>query len=100
MKKGAVLVFDRQVLMRQTQEDVRLASEVLELFFAHLSRLEKADWNHLKLSLEMHTLQGAAASVGATQIEELSASWRAQGEQLAVKLQDASRAFRAAAQTF
>jgi hypothetical protein len=100
MLQGAELVFDRQVLMRQTHQDSDLAAEVLTLFFDHLNRLERSDWSNLKLSYEMHTLQGAAASVGASQIEQLSANWRNQGQQLEEKLLQAARAFRTAAQTF
>ncbi|MBG1233023.1 Hpt domain-containing protein [Aestuariivirga litoralis] len=100
MKKGAVLVFDRQVLMHQTSEDQALAQEVLGLFFKHLNRLESSDWQELQLPFEMHTLRGAAASVGAVQIEDLSGHWRTLGERLETQLRQAAKAFRAAAETF
>jgi len=98
MRKGAELVFDRTVLMRQTMDDEGLASQVLDMFIHHLDRLDSADWRTLEMPFEMHTLQGAAASVGAVQIQELSAKWRTQGAELEEKLHRAVKAFRLAAQ--
>lgn len=98
MKIGAVLVFDRQVLMRQTMDDEALASQVLDLFINHLKRLESSDWKKLEMPYEMHTLQGAAASVGAVQIQELTGKWRAQGAELETNLLQAAHAFKLAAQ--
>jgi hypothetical protein len=100
MRSGAVMVFDRQVLMRQTMDDEALASQVLGLFINHLNRLESSDWKTLEMPFEMHTLQGAAASVGAVQIQDLTAKWRAQGAELEAKMMQAAKAFRLAAQAF
>ncbi len=89
--------FKRDVLMRQVMDDLSLAEEVLGLFVRQLENLESADWSSLELAHEMHKLKGAAATVGAVQIEVLAAKWRNQGEKLEAKLKAAARDFRAAA---
>ena len=73
-------MFDRSVLLRNTMDDLGLATEVLALFETQLQRLEKLDWAQLDLEFEMHTLRGAAAAVGATQLQRLAESWKNNGD--------------------
>ena len=65
-------VFDRSILMHHTMDDAGLATEVLALFEAPLRRLEQLDWAKLDLPFEMHTLRGAAAAVGAIQLQHMA----------------------------
>ena len=85
--------FDRSILVHHTMEDAALAGEVLALFEAQLKRLEELDWAGLDLKFEMHTLRGAAAAVGALQLEALASQWQEAGLRL-------PKAFKKAAQTF
>jgi len=89
--------FERDILLRQVMDDLNLAEEVLGLFIRQLENLESADWSGLELPHEMHKLKGAAATVGAVQIEVLAAKWRKQGAKLEAKLKAAVQEFRAAA---
>ena len=75
-------------------DDLGLATEVLALFETQLQRLERLDWAKLDLEFEMHTLRGAAAAVGASQIEVLARCWRNIGGQLMPEFQRAATAFR------
>ncbi len=72
-------VFDRTVLMQHTMDDAALATEVLTLFEAQLQRLEHLDWEKLDLAFEMHTLRGAAAAVGASQLQQIAENWKDNG---------------------
>ena len=72
-------VFDRTVLMQHTMDDAALATEVLALFESQLQRLEHLDWEKLDLAFEMHTLRGAAAAVGASQLQHLAENWKDTG---------------------
>jgi HPt (histidine-containing phosphotransfer) domain-containing protein len=90
-------VFKRDVLLRHVMDDRNLAEEVLGLFLRQLENLELADWSGLELAHEMHKLKGAAATVGAAQIEVLAAKWRNHGAELETKLKVAVQDFRAAA---
>ena len=65
-------MFDRNVLMQHAMDDAALAGEVLALFEAQLQRLEQLDWAKLDLAFEMHTLRGAAAAVGAIQLQHMA----------------------------
>ncbi len=89
--------FERDILLRQVMDDLNLAEEVLGLFIRQLENLELADWSGLELAHEMHKLKGAAATVGAVEIEVLAAKWRKQGAKLEAKLKAAVQDFRAAA---
>jgi hypothetical protein len=94
--KGAA-VFDRSVLAYHTMEDAALGAEILKLFLAQLATLERANWAAIDLAFEMHTLRGAAAAVGALQLQSLADGWRNRGEELEVAVKTAIRAFRKAA---
>ncbi len=72
--------FDRTVLMQHTMDDAALAAEVLALFEAQLQRLEHLDWEKLDLAFEMHTLRGAAAAVGASQLQHIAQNWKDSGD--------------------
>ena len=72
-------VFDRTVLMHHAMDDAALATEVLALFEAQLQRLEHLDWDKLDLAFEMHTLRGAAAAVGASQLRHIAENWKDTG---------------------
>ena len=65
--------------MHHTMDDAALATEVLALFEAQLQRLEHLDWEKLDLAFEMHTLRGAAAAVGASQLQHLAENWKDTG---------------------
>jgi len=95
---GLTHVFDRRVLSHQTMQDAALAEEILNLFLGQIDRLEKADWSSLELPFEMHTLQGAAAVMGAHQIVQLTDNWKKQGTGLERKLKLAFAQFRTAAE--
>ncbi len=88
-------VFDRNILMHHAMGDASLATEVLALFEAQLSRLEGLDWTHLDLAFEMHTLRGAAAAVGAIQLQDIAERWRAGGSGFEATLTAAIKSFRA-----
>ncbi|MDE2384567.1 MAG: Hpt domain-containing protein [Alphaproteobacteria bacterium] len=96
-KTDHMAVFDRQILDHQTLNDAALGQEILQLFAGQLSRLEKADWTKLELPFEMHTLRGAAAVVGAQQIEALARQWKQLGSDLEHALRGAIKSFRRAA---
>jgi hypothetical protein len=87
-------VFDRAVLAHQTMDDGALAGEILGLFLAQIDRLDRADWTHLELAFEMHSLRGAAAVMGAHQIVHLAEHWKKQGTGLERKLKLAFSQFR------
>ena len=90
-------VFDRSILMHHTMDDAALATEVLALFEAQLQRLERLDWAKLDLPFEMHTLRGAAAAVGAVQLEVLAHHWHDALPHLPIDFKRAAEAFRKAA---
>jgi hypothetical protein len=96
-RHAEVPAFDRKVLTYQTMDDAALAEEILLLFLGQLARLERINWAALELAFEMHTLRGAAAVVGAGQIEALADGWQALGSELEPKLKAAINDFRAAA---
>ena len=96
--RPAGLVFDRAVLAHHTMDDLALANEIMKLFLDQLSQLETADWPGLDLSFQMHTLRGAAAAVGATQLQNLAEGWSDHGTHLEGTLKSAIKAFRQAAQ--
>ena len=75
----APVIFDRGILLRNTMDDLGLATEVLALFEAQLQRLELLDWDKLNVEFEMHTLRGAAAAVGARQLQHIAESWKMNG---------------------
>ncbi|MEP6827022.1 MAG: hypothetical protein ABJA10_02995, partial [Aestuariivirga sp.] len=87
-------VFDRSILMHHTMDDAGLATEVLALFEAQLQRLENLDWAKLDLPFEMHTLRGAAAAVGAVQLEGLASHWHDFDPHLLRDFKLAAKAFR------
>lgn len=89
--------FDQAILVEQTMSDPALAAEILELFIGQLKRLEALEWGDLEMAFEMHTLKGAAAVVGALEIEVLAEDWKAQGKRLEFKLKGAFTRFREAA---
>jgi len=91
-------VFDRALLAHHTMDDLALADEIMKLFLAQLTQLETADWPSLDLTFQMHTLQGAAAAVGAIQLQHLAEGWRDWGIQLEGEVLAAIMAFRKAAQ--
>lgn len=82
------------MLLRHTMDDAALATEVLALFEAQLKRLEILNWSKLDLAFEMHTLRGAAAAVGALQLQGLAQHWQDMGPHLPPKFKLAARAFR------
>ena len=96
-EKVVAQVFDRAILDQQTMQDNALAVEILGLFKAQLLRLERVDWGNLELAFEMHTLKGAAAVVGALEIEALAENWKRQGGSLEHKFKAAFGRFLAAA---
>ena len=75
-------VFDRAVLAHHTMDDLALANEIMKLFLDQLTQLETADWPGLDLTFQMHTLRGAAAAVGATQLQYLADEWSDYGTHL------------------
>lgn len=89
-------VFDRECWLRQALGDNDLAREVLGLFLGHVTRLEEAAFSRLDLAFEMHTLRGAAAAIGAAEIEAIATRWRDLGPGLEAALRKAFQAFRAA----
>ena len=90
-------VFDRAVLAYHTMDDASLAQEILTLFVDQLNRLEAVDWAEFDVAFEMHPLRGAAAAVGALQIEAIAGDWRAQGAGLEAAARVAIKQFRIAA---
>ncbi len=92
-----VAVFDLASLARSTMDDVALQSEVIALFIDQLAKLEGADWKKLDLNFEMHALRGAAAAIGAMQIEMICAQWEKFGVRLEGEMKQAIAAFCAAA---
>ncbi len=92
--------FDRAVLVQQTMSDTALAGEILGLFLAQVTRLEAVEWAGLEMAFEMHTLKGAAAVVGALEIEALAEGWKAQGKRLEFKVKTAFTRFRVEAAAF
>jgi hypothetical protein len=94
----AGLVFDRAVLAHHTMDDLALANEIMNLFLDQLTQLETADWPGLDLTFQMHTLRGAAAAVGATQLQYIADEWSDYGTHLEGTLKSAITAFRQAAQ--
>jgi HPt (histidine-containing phosphotransfer) domain-containing protein len=71
-------VFDRAFFEHCTMHDQQLMSEVIGLFRAQVETLtvgmvditSKTEWK-----FQAHCLKGAAAAVGATEIEIIAASW-------------------------
>ena len=88
-------MFDRSILMQHTMDDVGLATEVLALFEAQLQRLEQLDWAKLDLPFEMHTLRGAAAAVGATQLQHIAECWKESDGDFEISVKAAIDSFRA-----
>jgi hypothetical protein len=86
-------VFDRACLARNTMNDAALQSEVLTLFIDQLAKIEFADWSKLDLNFEMHALRGAAAALGALQIEIICTRWQDYGPALEAVLKPAIAAF-------
>jgi len=91
-------VFDRAVLAHHTMDDLALANEIMKLFLEQLTQLETADWRGLDLTFQMHTLRGAAAAVGATQLRYIADEWSDYGTHLERTLKSAITVFRQAAQ--
>ncbi len=91
-------VFDRAVLAHHTMDDLALANEIMKLFLEQLTQLETADWPGLDLTFQMHTLRGAAAAVGAIQLQYLAEEWSNYGTHIEETLKSAITAFRQAAQ--
>lgn len=87
-------VFDRNILMQHTMDDAALATEVLALFEAQLQRLESLDWAELDLAFEMHTLRGAAAAVGAIQLQYIADRHDELGHPLESEIKAAIKRFR------
>jgi len=96
--RPAGLVFDRAVLAHHSMDDLALADEIMKLFLDQLTQLETADWPSLDLTFQMHTLRGAAAAVGALQLQYLAEGWRDWGIHLESEVLAAITAFRKAAQ--
>ena len=88
-------VFDRSILMHHTMDDAALATEVLALFEAQLQRLERLDWAKLDLPFEMHTLRGAAAAVGATQLQSIADKGNPDSGDFETEVKAAIKMFRA-----
>ena len=88
-------VFDRSILMHHTMDDAALATEVLALFEAQLQRLERLDWATLDLPFEMHTLRGAAAAVGATQLQHIADKGNPDSGDFEIEVKTAIKMFRA-----
>ena len=91
-------VFDRAVLAHHTMDDLALADEIMKLFLDQLTQLETAEWSSLDLVFQMHTLRGAAAAVGANQLQNLAEGWSDYGTHLEGALKSAIAAFRQAVQ--
>jgi HPt (histidine-containing phosphotransfer) domain-containing protein len=75
------LIFDRELFETTTMHDSALQLEILNLFIDQL-RVVQTKLRVASLSLEDckflgHTLRGAAAAVGAGEIEQLAAAWEA-----------------------
>ena len=87
-------MFDRNVLMHHAMDDAALATEVLALFEAQLQRLERLDWTKFDLPFEMHTLRGAAAAVGATQLQHIADRWNELGGDFEPAVKAAIKMFR------
>jgi hypothetical protein len=86
-------IFDRACLARSTMNDAELQSEVLTLFIDQLAKIEFADWSNLDLNFEMHAIRGAAAAIGALQIEMISTRWAEFGPFLEMQMKQAIAAF-------
>ena len=91
-------VFDRAVLAHHTMDDLALADEIMKLFLEQLTQLETAEWSSLDLAFQMHTLRGAAAAVGANQLQSLAEAWADYGNDLEDTVKSATQDFRKAAQ--
>jgi hypothetical protein len=89
--------FDRGILLHHSMNDNALASEILGLFRQQLETLAGKDWSTLDLRFEMHTLRGAAATIGAQELEALSREWREFGLALQPRFRSAMERFLAAA---
>ena len=96
-KVSTMAVLDLACLARSTMDDVALQSEVLTLFIDQLAKIECADWKKLDLNFEMHALRGAAAAIGAMQIEMICAQWEKLGPRLENEMKQAIAAFCTAA---
>ena len=93
--KTELTAFDRSVLMHHTMDDAALATEVLALFEAQLQRLEGLDWAKLDLPFEMHTLRGAAAAVGAMQLQHIADKGNPDSGDFETEVKAAIKVFRA-----
>ena len=91
-------VFDRAVLAHHTMDDLALADEIMKLFLDQLTQLETAEWSSLDLAFQMHTLRGAAAAVGANQLQSVAEAWADYGNNLEAAVKSATQDFRKAAQ--
>lgn len=76
-----LVVFDRERFLTSTMNDYNLQREVLNLFLDQLAHIRAVINLKPQSSSERkfmaHTLRGAAAAVGASEIESLAKSWEA-----------------------
>jgi HPt (histidine-containing phosphotransfer) domain-containing protein len=95
------LVFDRTRFESNTMYDFALQCEILGLFQSQVeqiqSRLSQGALSAEDAKFVSHTLRGAAASVGAVELEDIGANWEKlslAGFDLAMGLESANERFK------
>jgi HPt (histidine-containing phosphotransfer) domain-containing protein len=73
------VVFDRQQFEASTMYDLALQREILGMFFGQLdqviARLEQGPLSIEESKFMGHTLRGAAAALGAREVQKLASDW-------------------------